>query len=324
MKAIICNNYGSSEVFKYVETDMPSPGTKEVLVSNYASTVTAADIMMRKGKPLIGRLYLGLKKPKMPILGFEFAGEVVAVGKEVSLFKVGEKVFGGTTKLGCYAEYVCVNENEIITTMPGNISYEEATPVSGSAITVLNFLKGKATIRQNDKVLINGASGGLGTYAIQYAKHIGAEVTGVCSTANIELVKSLDADKVIDYTINDFTKSGEKYDIIFDTVGKRSFSECKKSLAENGIYLSPVINFQLFMQSLFTAISGGKKAKFSFTGMQPVNIRLNYFKELKELMETGQIKTVLDNHYPLSQVAVAHEYVEKGHKKGNVVITMTN
>ncbi len=323
MKAIVCTQYGQPEVLQLKEVEKPIPKDNEILVRNYATTVTAADTMMRKGKPYIGRLYLGFKKPNKPVLGFEFAGEVAAVGNDVSLFKVGDRVFGGTTTLGCYAEYVCVNETGVLSTMPGNISYEEATPVSGSAITVLNFLKGMANIKQNDKVLINGASGGLGTYAVQYAKHAGAEVTGVCSMANIEMVKALGADKVVDYTINDFTKSGEKYDIIFDTVGKRSFSECKKSLKEKGIYLSPVLNFQLFIQSLVTSTSGGKKAKFSFTGMLPVKTRLNYFMELKELLKTGQIKTVLDNHYSLSQVAAAHEYVEKGHKKGNVVITLS-
>jgi NADPH:quinone reductase-like Zn-dependent oxidoreductase len=320
MKAIECKEYGSTEVFQYNEVAIPCPKYNEVLIRNYATTVTAADTMMRKGKPYIGRLYLGLKRPNRPILGFEFAGEIVEVGQGVSLFKTGDKVFGGTTKLGCYAEYVCVSEKEVITTIPENISYEEAAPVSGSAITVLNFLKGMAHIKKNDKVLINGASGGLGTYAVQFAKHIGAEVTGVCSTANVEMVKSLGADRVIDYTKDDFTKSGDKYDIIFDTVGKRSFSACKNSLTKTGVYLSPVLNFQLFMQFIRTSLFGNKKAKFSFTGMLPVKERLNYFIELKELLKNGKIKTILDNHYPLSQIAEAHKYIEKGHKKGNVVI----
>ncbi|MEJ7828483.1 MAG: NAD(P)-dependent alcohol dehydrogenase [Segetibacter sp.] len=322
MKAIVCKQYGQPEVLQLKEVEKPIPKDNEILVRNYATTVTAADTMMRKGKPYIGRLYLGLKRSKKPILGFEFAGEIVAVGKDVKLFKVGEKVFGGTTKLGCFAEYLCVNENEIITSIPENLSYEEAAPVSGSAITVLNFLKGLANIKKNDKVLINGASGALGTYSVQYAKHIGVEVTGVCSTANIELVKSLGADKVIDYTKNDFTKSGEKYDIIFDTVGKRSYAECKNSLTKNGVYLSPVLSFSLFIQSILTSISGSKKAKFSFTGMLPVKVRLAYFLELKELLRTEKIKTIIDRHYLLSQMPESHRYVEKGHKKGNVIITL--
>jgi NADPH:quinone reductase-like Zn-dependent oxidoreductase len=324
MKAIVCESYGLPEVLKFKEVDVPSPKNNEVLIRNYATTVTAADTMMRKGKPLIGRLYLGLKRPKTPILGFEFAGEIVEIGKDVSLFKLGAKVFGGTTTLGCYAEYVCVSEQGLLTTMPENISFEEATPVSGSGITVLNFLKGMGNIKENHKVLINGASGGLGTYAVQFAKHVGAEVTAVCSGTNMELVKSLGADKVIDYTKNDFTKNDEQYDIIFDTVGKRSFSQCKSSLTPRGVYLSPVLSFALFFQSILTSISGHKKAKFSFTGMLPVQKRLCYLIELKELLQAGKIKSLIDSHYRLSQIVEAHKCVEKGHKKGNLVISLNN
>lgn len=211
--------------------------------------------------------------------------------------------------------------------MPENITYEEAAPVSGSAITVLNFLQGKAKIKKNHKVLINGASGALGTYAVQFAKHIGAEVTGVCSTTNVKMVKSLGADSVIDYTKDDFTarrtaKNGVQYDIIFDTVGKRSFSQCKNSLTKNGVYLSAVIGLPFFMQMIWTSLFSSKKAKSSSTGMLPVKERLNYFIELKELLKTGKIKTVIDNYYPLSQIEEAHKYVEKGHKKGSIIITV--
>lgn len=322
MKAIEYIKYGSPGVLHLHEVARPAPKANEVLIRNYATTVTAADIMMRKGKPLIGRLYLGLRRPKRSIPGFEFAGEIVEIGKSVSLFKAGDKVFGGTTTLGCYAEYVCVGEKDVITIMPKNITYEEAAPVSGSAITVLNFLKGKANIRKNHKVLINGASGGLGTYAVQFAKHTGAEVTGVCSTVNMEMVKSLGADFVIDYTKDDFTKSGKKYDIIFDTVGKATYSQCKNSLTENGMYLSSVVNLPLLSQIFRTSLFRGKKAKSSSTGMLPVKTRLNYFLEIKELLETGNLKTVIDKQFLLSQVAEAHQYVEKGHKKGNLVITI--
>ena len=322
MKAIEYLQYGEATVLQVSEVAKPSPKPNEVLIRNYASTVTAADIMMRNGKPLIGRLYLGLNKPSRTILGFEFAGEVVEVGTEVTLFKPGDKVFGGTTTLGCYAEYVCVSENDVITTMPSNISYQEAAPVSGSAITVLNFLKGLANIQVNQKVLINGASGALGTYAVQIAKHYGAIVTGVCSTANVEMVKALGADNVIDYTQEDFTKNGEQYDIIFDTVGKRTFGECKNSLSHNGIYLSSVIDFSLLLHMIWTSVFGNKKAKSSSTGMLPVKERLAYFLEIKELLKLGKIKTVIDQHFPLSQLAAAHQYVEGGHKRGNLVITV--
>lgn len=322
MQAIEYAQYGAPEVLHLKEVTKPSPKSKEVLIRVYATTVTAADLMMRTGKPYLGRLYTGLTGPKRTILGFEFAGEVVGVGEAVTLFKVGDKVFGGTTTLGCYAEYVCVSEHDVLTTMPDNISYEEAAPVNGSAITVMNFLKGLGKIQKNQKVLIIGASGGLGTYAVQIAKHFGAEVTGVCSTNNVALVKSLGADNVIDYTREDFTKNGEQYDIIFDTLGKSSFSACKNSLTQNGVYLSAVLDFTLFLQMIGTSIFGGKKAKSSATGMLPVKERLNYFMELKELLSTSKIKTVIDNCYPLSQVAAAHAYVEKGHKKGSIVISV--
>ncbi len=322
MQAIEYAQYGAPEVLHLNQVTKPSPKSNEVLIRVYATTVTAADLMMRTGKPFIGRLYTGLKGPKRTILGFEFAGEVVETGNAVTLFKTGDKVFGGTTTLGCYAEYVCVSENDVLTTMPENISYEEAAPVNGSAITVMNFLKGLGKIQKNQKVLINGASGGLGTYAVQIAKHFGAEVTGVCSTNNVALVKSLGADNVIDYTKEDFTKNGEQYDLIFDTVGKSSFSACKNSLTKNGVYLSAVLDFRLFLQMIRTSIFGGKKAKSSATGMLPVQERLNYFMELKELLRTAKIKTVIDKAYPLAQVAAAHTYVERGHKKGSVVISV--
>ncbi len=322
MKAITYKMYGAPEVLTLQDIEKPSPKPHEVLIKVHATTVTAADIMMRKGEPVIGRLYLGLNKPKRTILGFEFAGEIVALGQNVTLFKVGDKVFGGTTTLGCYAEFVCVSEKDVITTMPDNVSYEEAAPVSGSAITVFDFLKGKANIQPNQKVLINGASGGVGTYAVQIAKSFGAEVTAVCSTSNVAMVKSLGADTVIDYTKEDFTKNGVQYDIIFDTVSKSSFSECKNALTPKGVYLPTVINPAIFFQMIWTSIVGGKKVKSSSTGLQPIKERLSYLMEIKELLKTGELKTITDKHYPLAQMAAAHAYVEKGHKKGNLVITV--
>ena len=320
MKASVSKMYGSSDVFKMEDVIKPDPKHNEVLVRIYAATVTGSDIMMRIGKPYVGRLYLGLGKPKTTILGFDFAGEIVETGKGVTSFNVGDKVFGGTTSLGCYAEYTCVNVDDVITTIPENINYQSAAPVSGSAITVMNFLKGMAKIKAGDKLLINGASGSLGTYAVQIAKQLGAEVTGVCSATNMKMVKELGADFVIDYTSEDFTKNGKQYDIIFDTVGKTTFSYCKNSLTENGIFLSSVLSFVLFIQMMKTSMFGKKKVKSSSTGMLPVKKRLEYLLELKELLKTEKIKTVIDVSYPLSQMGDAHRYVEKGHKKGNVVI----
>jgi len=315
MNAIESREYGSPEVFRMTQAIKPTPKPDEVLIRNHATTVTGADMMMRTGKPYIGRLYLGLKRPKKTTLGFEFAGEVVEVGDTVTLFKPGDKVFGGTTGLGAYAEYVCVNERDVITTIPENISYKEAAPVNGSAITVMNFLKGQGKITNGQKVLINGASGALGTYAVQIAKHFGATVTGVCSTGNVEMVKSLGADSIIDYTKHDFTKNGEQYDIIFDTVGKLSYLQSKNSLSKKGVYLSSVANIRLFLQMIWTSLLKGKRAKVSATGMLPVKERLAYFLELKELLKMGKLKTVIDeNHYTLAQMKEAHQYVEKGHK----------
>lgn len=320
MKASVSKKYGTPEVFRMEEVAKPIAKHNEVLVRVYAATVMGSDLMMRKGKPYIGRIYLGLRKPKTTILGFDFAGEVVEMGKEVTSFKVGDKVFGGTTALGCYAEYTCVNVNDVITTMPENSSYQSAAPVSGSAITVMNFLKGLAKIKTGDTLLINGASGSLGTYAVQIAKYFGAQVTGVCSTTNLKMVKELGADFVIDYTNEDFTKNGKQYDIIFDTVGKITFSSCKNSLTENGIYLSSVISMPLLLQMMKTSLFGKKKVKSSSTGMLSAKVRLDYFLELKEMLKAEKIQTVIDTSYPLSQMCDAHKYVEKGRKKGNVVI----
>jgi NADPH:quinone reductase-like Zn-dependent oxidoreductase len=322
MKASVSKNYGTPEVFKMENVDTPKPNDNEVLVRIHSATVTGSDLMMRAGKPYVGRLFLGISKPKTTILGFDFAGEVVEIGKSVSKFKVGDKVFGGNTTLGAYAEYTCVKEEDVITTMPENISFQTAAPVSGSAITVMNFLKGIAKIKAGDKVLINGASGSLGTYAIQIAKEMGAVVTGVCSTSNVELVYSLGADHVIDYTKQDFTKNHEQYNIIFDTVGKVGFSKAKNSLTPNGVYLSSVLSGSLLFQVLITSFFGSKKAKFSSTGMLPVKERLSYFLELKELLKAKKITTVIDHSYHISQMAAAHAYVEKGHKKGNIIINL--
>ncbi len=321
MKAIECTQYGSSEVLHFNEVAKPSPKADEVLIRNYATTVTAADTMMLTGKPLIGRLYLGLTKPKRAIPGFDFAGEIVAVGPDVTSFNVGDKVFGGTTPLGGSAEYVCVNMNDVLTTVPETMSYEEAAPVTGTGITAMNFLRGLAHIKKNDKVLINGASGGVGTYAVQIATHFGADVTGVCSTDNMAMVKSLGANSVVDYTKEDFTQNGLQYDIIFDTVGKSSFSACKKSLTDNGVYLTTVIGSGL-LDVIWTLLFGSKKAKFSATGMLPVKERLRYLTELKELLRSEKVKTIIDKQFPLSQMAQAYDYVEKGHKKGNVIINI--
>ena len=322
MKASQYHQYGGPEVFQLGDLPLPSPKAHEVLVQVHATTVTGADIMMRTGLPRIGRLYLGLRKPKRSILGFEFAGEVVALGPDVAWFKVGDKVFGGTTKLGCYAEYACVSEKDVITTLPEGISYADAAPVNGSAITAMNFLKGQANLQAGQKVLINGASGAVGSYAVQVAKYLGAEVTAVCSTANIDMVKALGADHVIDYTQADFTRNGQQYDVIFDTVSKRTFRECRHSLTPKGVYMPTVFTPANLFTMLGTSLLGGRKLKSSSTGLLPVKVRLAYFLELKEMMKAGMLRTVIDRHLPLAEMKAAHTYVEQGHKKGNLIIDL--
>lgn len=320
MNAIVYKNYGGPEVFELDQVPVPTPQNNEILVKIHASTVTAADCMMRTGKPKIGRLYLGIKRPKRPVLGFEFAGEVIKIGENVSQFKVGDRVFGGTTQLGCYAEYACIGEADVVLTMPSELSFEEAAPVSGSAITVYNFIVRLGNIRSGQKVLIIGASGGLGTYAVQLAKHLGAHVTGVCSSANVEMVTQLGADVVIDYARTNFLKNGEQYDLIFDTVNKSSFDDCKGSLTKNGMYLPTVFSITMLCKIWRGSLFGGKRIKTSSTGLLPVKKRRVYFQAIRELLQSGAIKSVVDRRYSLRDMSEAHAYVDEGHKKGNVVI----
>jgi len=323
MKAIVCIKYGSPDVLQLKEVEKPTPKDSEVLIRIYAASVTAADGMIRKGTPFYGRLFIGLMRPKNPIPGTGLAGEIEAVGKDVKLYNEGDQVFGETgLGFGAHAEYVCVPEEGVLAAKPANMTYEEAAPVCDGALTSLSFLKDIGKIQSGQSVLINGASGSLGTAAVQVAKEFGAKVTGVCSTANLEMVKSLGADKVIDYTKEDFTKTGQTYDIIYDSVGKSSFSRCKDSLTQKGVYVSPVLGLPLLLQMIWTSMIGSKKAKFSATGIRPVSELRILLKELKEFIEAGKIKSVIDRRYPLEQIAEAHSYVEKGHKKGNVVITL--
>jgi NADPH:quinone reductase-like Zn-dependent oxidoreductase len=322
MKAIVQTKYGPPEVLQLKEVEKPTPKDNEVLIRIYAAAVTTEDPLNRKGKPFIVRLATGLIRPKNPIQGAEFSGEIESVGKDVTLYKEGDQVFGSTgTSFGCYAEYVCMPEDGMLAIKPANMTYEEAAPVCG-ALAAWNFLRDKANIQSGQKVLINGASGSVGTAAVQIARHFGTEVTGVCSTANLELVKSLGADKVIDYSKEDFTKTGESYDIIFDAASKSSFSRCKGSLTQKGVYLSTVLRIPILLQMLWTSKIGSKKAMFSATGLRPVPERLIFLKELIKLIEAGKIKSVIDRRYLLEQIAEAHRYVETGHKKGNVVITL--
>jgi NADPH:quinone reductase-like Zn-dependent oxidoreductase len=315
MKAAVHTEYGSPDVLHLVEVARPVVRDSDVLIKIHTTTVTTAECMMRRGKPTWGRIILGFTKPRRKILGLELAGEIEAVGKTVTLFRKGDQVYGFTGfGLGANAEYVRMPEDASLEIKPSNITYEDAAASVDGATTALFFLKDKAHIRSGQKVLIIGASGSIGSFAVQLSSHFGAAVTGVCSTANKELVKSLGADAVIDYMQEDFTQNGETYDLIFDTVGKNSFSQCKGSLKKNGAYLSTVglIN-QVLMR--WTSIRGGKQV---ITGMS-INKKESLIF-LRALIEAGKLKPLIDRCYPIEQIAEAHRYVETGRKKGNVVI----
>jgi NADPH:quinone reductase-like Zn-dependent oxidoreductase len=319
MKAMVCTKYGAPDVFQLQEIDTPIPKDHEVRIKIHAASVGPADCTFRKGSPIVKLVY-GLKRPKNSILGAEFSGEIDAVGESVTKYQVGDQVFGLSARtFGAQAEYKCLHEDTPLAIKSPKMSFEEAVAVCDGAPTALTFLRDKAKIQRGQNVLINGASGAVGIYAVQIAKYLGAEVTGVCSTANIDLVKSHGADKVIDYTREDFTKNGQTYDVIFDAVGKRSFSQCKYSLTQRGVYLSTVLSLSILFDMLQTALFGKKKAVFVTAGLMQNKANLIF---LKELYEAGKIKAVIDRRYPLEEVAEAHRYVEKGHKKGNVVITL--
>lgn len=310
MKAIICTKYGPPEVLQLKEVDKPIPKDNQVLIKIHAATVHIGDTKIRRLEPGIGflqdiiykiiiRLLIGFHGPRTKILGMELAGQIEQVGSKVKLFHKGDKVFAATPmmKFGAYAEYICLAEREAIALKPKNMTYEEAAALVNGGEIALQILK-KAHIQKGQKILIYGASGSVGTFAVQLAKYFGAVITGVCSTVNLELVKSLGADETIDYTTTDFTENNRKYDFIFDAVGKLSYSKAKKSLKEEGKYFN------------------------IFTAADSIKVSAAALVTLKEIVEAGKLRSVIDKRYKLEQIVEAHRYVDKGHKKGNVVITL--
>ncbi len=325
MKAIVYTQYGPPDVLHLQDVPKPAPQEDEVLIKVHATSVTAGDcnargfVFVPPGFGILPRLMFGLRKPKQTILGLELSGEVVAVGTAVKQYKQGDLVFGNAgEKYGAYAEYICLPEDAMLAMKPANLTFEEAASIPFGGSTALYFLRDKANLQPGQKVLILGASGCTGVYAVQLARFYGAEVTGVCSTANLALVKSLGADKVIDYTREDFTQNGETYDVIFDMVpGKASFARYKGSLKPNGLYLAGAGGLKEFAQMAWTALTGGKKV---IAAMAPD--RKEDLVTLKELLEAGKLRPVIGRRYPLEQTAEAHRYADTGHKTGSVVISV--
>ncbi|MBY8998899.1 MAG: NAD(P)-dependent alcohol dehydrogenase [Candidatus Thorarchaeota archaeon] len=321
MKAIVYEKYGPPEVLHIKEIEKPQPKDNEVLIKIHATTATTYDCWQRSstaptGFGVLSRIASGIRKPKRPILGIDLAGEIEAIGKDVTSFSEGDQIYGFSEGLGAYAEYMCLPEDATLAVKPTNMTYEEAAAVPQGALTALYFLR-RGTIQSGQKILVFGASGGVGQFAVQLAKHFGAEVTGVCSTSKLELVKSMGADRVVDYTTEDFDQSGETYDIIFDaTTGKSPYSRCVKSLKEEGIYI--FVTFGL--PRLFRILWLNRSSKQGILGL--VDDKPEDLIFLRELIEAGNLKVVIDRTFPMEQAAEAHRYVESGQKKGHIAITM--
>lgn len=324
MKAITYTTYGSPDVLQLQEVEKPVPKDNEVLIKTRASTVTSADwrarsLTMPPGFGLLGRLVFGIRKPRQPILGTELAGEIMSVGKDVTKFKTGDQIFAFSgAAMGCHAEYKCMSEDGTIAMKPAGLSYEEAAALSFGGTTALDFFR-RANLQKGETVLVNGASGAVGTAAVQLARHIGAEVTGVCSTANLELVKSLGANHVIDYTQVDFTQNGKTYDVIVDTAGTAPYARSKASLKQGGRLLLVLSGLSELLRAPLVSLSGRHKV---IAG--PADVRAEDLHYLVKLAEEEAYIPVIDRCYPFGQIREAHRYVDTGRKRGNVVITLND
>ncbi len=323
MKAACIDRYGPPEVIVIRDRPAPVLGATDVLIRQAASSVSPADIAMRSGDPFLIRFFMGLTRPKEPTPGGAVAGVIEAVGSSVTRFKPGDRVFGTTDPTpGAMAELVAVPESGALVAMPDALDFGEAAGLTYSFLTAMPFLRDEAKLEPGQTVLINGAAGSIGTVAVQLAKHMGARVTAVCSTRNIELVRSLGADAVIDRTVADFTTARGAYDVIFDTVGKSSFAECRTTLKPGGIYLTTVPSFAILIHMLRRKRADGTRAKLATTGLRATADKVKDMAVLKQLVEAGVLRGVIDRTYPLSEIAAAHRYVETGTKAGDVIIAI--
>jgi NADPH:quinone reductase-like Zn-dependent oxidoreductase len=325
MKTVIAEQYGGPEVLQIKNVEKPTPKSNEVLVKIKATAITAASTFMREGTPYFGRLFIGLTKPKIKTPGTDLSGVVEAVGSDVVNFKVGDEVMAETgLDCGAYAEYICLAFDELIVLKPDDVTAEEATGILDGASTALAFFTDQVTIQKGQKVLINGASGSIGTAAIQLAKHFGAEVTGVCSGKNKALVKDLGADNVLDYTKNELQNSDETFDVIFDTVGKLSYTKTKKNLKERGVFLTPVLTFSALLNMMFVSPFTKKKLKFAATGVRKQEQRMRDLIQIRDMLASKKLTTIIDRVYTIDQIQEAHTYVDTGRKRGNVILSMNS
>jgi NADPH:quinone reductase-like Zn-dependent oxidoreductase len=325
MKAIVSRTYGPPEVVRIEDVAVPALKETDILIRNYATVVSAAECTARGGKDPAARLYFGLTRPRFPVLGTSFAGEVHAVGSAVTRYRVGDQIMGSVgPTLGAHAEYVRASEDGIIARKPASLTWTDAVAIFDGALTALPFLRDSARLKSGQSILINGASGALGTAAVQLAKHLGAVVTAVTSSANLELVKSLGADEAIDYTVSDFTKSGRLYDVVFDAVGKSSYTRSRKLLKPGGIYLTTVPSLPILIQMLWTSKIGKTKAAIVFTGLRKAPAMAQDVAYMGELTTAGEYVPVIDKQYALEQASSAHAHVETGRKRGSVVISLVS
>ena len=323
MKAAVYDRYGPPEVLRVAEVPMPVPDDHGVLVRVHAAVVGAVDSVARRGVPRQIRAYLGLRRPRTHVLGADFAGEVTAVGAKVTRFTVGQQVFGTIApRFGAHAEYVCVPDDGALAPKPDGFGYAEAAALVDA--TALFFVRDKAKLTAGQSILVNGASGAVGTAAVQHATALGATVTAVCSAANHALVRGLGAAEVIDYTAEDFTRTGHTYDVIFDAVGTSSFARCRRALKPGGVYLTAASSLRILLRMAWTKAFGSRKAIVAFSGLRPARDKLADLRHVTELVAAAKLVAVVDTTYPIQRIADAHRYVDTGHKRGNVIVTPTD